>query len=84
MPTGPLNKLAGRGNNRIAKSYDIIRYWHPESGKGTELVKQVRTLAEAQAHCSDPSTHCITGPVKNQFFDGYAVSSSKTSRITLW
>jgi hypothetical protein len=45
--------------------YQIIRFYSDIKKQG-KLIKTVRTLAEAQAHCRDPKTR-----KEVEWFDGY-------------
>jgi len=47
--------------------YKIIRFYL--HGKA-RVINRGLTLAQAQAHCSDPKTHGASGP-KGPWFDGY-------------
>lgn len=79
--TSPLKKLTGIGENP-RNGFKIMRYWHPDSRKGSEFVKFVETLEEAQEHCSDPSSSYKIGPTSGWYFDGYVEAGSAS--ITLW
>jgi hypothetical protein len=46
--------------------YKIVRFYHPSQNREKEVIETDLTLAEARAHCNDPSTH-----EEGVFFDGY-------------
>ena len=46
--------------------YKIVRYYAPDTGKANKTIKKDLTLAEAQAHCSSPTTQKA-----GVYFDGY-------------
>jgi hypothetical protein len=48
------------------RCYRIIRQFHPSQGRKSRTIRTRLTRAEAQAHCSDPSTK-----VKGVYFDAY-------------
>lgn len=48
------------------KTYKIVRFYAPHLNKEKETIETGLTLAEARAHCNDPSTH-----EKGVYFDGY-------------
>jgi hypothetical protein len=47
-------------------TYKIVRDYHPSLDRESEVIDTGLTLAEAQAHCSDPSTR-----EPGVYFDGY-------------
>ena len=48
------------------KTYKIIRFYAPGTGKDNETVKTGLTLEEAQEHCRDPDAR-----EESRWFDGY-------------
>jgi len=46
--------------------YKIVRFYHPSTKCNPHIIKTGLTLAEAQAHCQNPSTR-----KENEYFDGY-------------
>jgi hypothetical protein len=48
------------------KTYKIIRYYHPDQNKDSEIIKEGLTLTEAQEHCQDD-----TSREEGVYFDGY-------------
>ena len=50
--------------------YNILRSFHPDSGKPSKLIKRGLTLDEAQAHCKDPRTRN-----EGVWFDFYALAN---------
>ena len=53
-------------NEDDGATYKIVRFYHPSKKKANETIKTGLTLAEAQEHCNDESTH-----EEGHFFDGY-------------
>lgn len=79
-----LKKMSGMENDSRLKGYNIMRYWHPDSGKKPEFVKHCHSLEEAQKHCQDPSTSVKEGDASQWYWDGYVEAGSNTTHITLW
>ena len=52
--------------NKNMTTYKIVRSYHPSLNQPSEVIDTGLTLAEAQAHCSDPSTR-----EPGVYFDGY-------------
>ena len=47
-------------------TYEIVRFYHPDTGKDRKVMQRGLTLDEAQEHCKDPSTR-----EDGVYFDGY-------------
>ena len=47
-------------------TYKIVRTYHPSQNTPSEVIDTGLSLAEAQAHCSDPATS-----EPGIYFDGY-------------
>lgn len=49
----------------VKRTYKIVRFYHPRTGKDNEVIATGLTLEEAQEHCNDKST------ATDDYFDGY-------------
>lgn len=50
----------------MTDTYRIVRIYHPDLNRRSRTIRRGLTLAEAQAHCSDPRTR-----KDGEYFDGY-------------